>query len=36
MDFTHENNIIAGTLKKIKIEFIQGGKPLYKAKTVRD
>ena len=34
MDFTHESN--KGTLKKIKIEFIYGGRPKYRAITVRD
>ena len=32
MDFTYVCNIIGGTKKK----FIQGGRPSYRAKTVRD
>ena len=36
MDFTCVGFIIRGTIKKIKIKFIQGGMPLQTAKTVRD
>ena len=36
MDFTYVCIIIGGIIKEIKIEFIQGGSPSYRAKTVRD
>ena len=36
MDIIYVCNIIEGTKKKIKIKFIQGGRPSYTAKTVRD
>ena len=36
MDITYVCIIIGGITKKIKIIFIQGGRPLYRAKTVTD
>ena len=36
MDFTYVRIIIGGTVKKIKIKFIQGGELSYRGKTVRD
>ena len=36
MDITYVCIIIEGTLKKIKIKFIQGGGPSYRAKTMTD
>ena len=36
MDITYVCIIITVTIKKIKIKFIQGGEPSYRAKTVRD
>ena len=36
MDFTSVRDIIGGTIKKIKIEFIQRGGPQYRAKTAID
>ena len=36
MDMTYVLVINQGTIKKIKIKFIQGGRPSYKAKTVTD
>ena len=33
MDITYVRIIIRSTIKKIKIEFIQGGEPSYRAKT---
>ena len=36
MDFTNVCIIIGGIIKEIKIEFIQGGRPSYRAKTARD
>ena len=35
MDVTYVCVIIGGTIRKIKIEFIFGGGPAYKAKTMR-
>ena len=36
MDFTNVRDIIGGTLKKIKFEFIYGGRPSYRANTAID
>ena len=36
MDITYVCIIIRGTIKKIKIKFIKGGGPSYRAKTVTD
>ena len=36
MDFTYVRDIIGGTIKKIKIEFNQGERPSYRAKSARD
>ena len=36
MDITYVCIIIGGTRNKIKIKFIQGGAPSYRAKTVRN
>ena len=36
MDFTHVQNITGGIIIKIKIEFILGGRPSYRAKTAMD
>ena len=36
MDITYACIIIRGTIKKIKIKFIQGGEPSYRARTMRD
>ena len=36
MDIKFVCIIIGGTRNKIKIKFIQGGGPSYRAKTVRD
>ena len=36
MDFTYGFIIIGGIIKEIKIEFIYGGSPSFRAKTVRD
>ena len=36
MDIIYVCIIFEGTIKKIKIKFIQGGLPSYRAKTVRD
>ena len=35
MEITYVCIIIKGTLKKIKIKFIPGGRPSYRAKTMR-
>ena len=35
MDITYVCIILKGTIKKIKIEFIQGGEPSYSPKTAR-
>ena len=34
MDFTYVYIIIGGVIKKIKIEFIYGGRPSYRTKTI--
>ena len=36
MDLTNVREIIEGTLKKIEFEFMKGGGPSYRLKTVRD
>ena len=36
MDITDVYTIIRGTIKKIKIKFIQVGEPSYRAKTARE
>ena len=36
MDFRYVREIIEGTLRKIKFDFMKGGGPSYRAKTVRD
>ena len=36
MDITYVCIIIRGTMKSTKIEFIYGGVPSYRAKTLRD
>ena len=36
MDIIYVCIIIRGTIKNGKIEFIYGGEPSYRAKTVRD
>ena len=36
MNITYVRITIGGTTKKIKIKFIKGGGPSYKAKSVRD
>ena len=36
MDFTNVRDIIGGTLKKIKFEFMKGAGPSYRGKTVTD
>ena len=36
MDFTYVCIIIGGIIKEIKIEFVWGGRPSYRAKTARD
>ena len=35
MDITYVCIIIRGTIKQIKIKFIYGGRPSYRAKTMR-
>ena len=36
MDITYACIIIRDTIKKIKIKFIQGAEPSYRAKTARE
>ena len=36
MDIRYVCIIIRGTIKKIKIKFIYGGEPSYRAKIVKD
>ena len=36
MDIIYVFIIFEGTIKKIKNKFIQGGRPSYRAKTMRD
>ena len=35
MDITYVCIIVGGTIKQIKIKFIEGRRPSYKAKTMR-